>query len=66
MLNNLKPAKFFEQVKQEAKKVTWPDRKELTSSVLIILVTVLVFSLAVMIVDYGIHNLVSFILNIGK
>jgi preprotein translocase subunit SecE len=66
MLNKLKPFKFFDQVKQEAKKVVWPEKKELIASASIVVVAVLLFSLASLILDYGIHNLMSFLLNIGK
>ncbi len=66
MLNKLKPFKFFDQVKQEAKKVVWPEKKELIASVSIVVVAVLLFSLASLILDYGIHNLIRFLLNIGK
>jgi len=66
MLKGLKAYKFFDQVKQEAKKVVWPEKKELIASVSIVLVAVFLFSLASLILDYGIHNLVRFLLNIGK
>jgi preprotein translocase subunit SecE len=66
MLNKLKPFKFFDQVKQEAKKVVWPEKKELIASASIVVVSVLLFSLASLILDYGIHNSIRFLLNIGK
>lgn len=66
MLNKLKPFKFFDQVKQEAKKVVWPEKKELIASASIVVIAVLLFSLACLVLDYGIHNLVRFLLNIGK
>ena len=66
MLNKLKPFKFFDQVKQEAKKVVWPEKKELIASASIVVVSVLLFSLASLILDYGIHNSMRFLLNIGK
>lgn len=66
MLNKLKPFKFFDQVKQETKKVIWPEKKELLASASIVVVAVLLFSFACLILDYGIHNLVNFLLNIGK
>ena len=66
MLNKLKPFKFFDQVKQEAKKVAWPEKKELIASASIVIVAVLLFSFASLILDYGIHNLIRFLLNIGK
>lgn len=66
MLKKLKLYKFFDQVKQEAKKVSWPERKELVTSVLVVLVAVFVFSMVTLVFDYGIHSLIKFLLNIGK
>ena len=31
MLKKLRAYKFFDQVKQEAKKVAWPEKKELVT-----------------------------------
>ncbi|MGC0371950.1 MAG: hypothetical protein DGJ47_000651 [Rickettsiaceae bacterium] len=62
----MKVFKFFEQVKQEAKKVFWPGKKELLASSLIVFGSVLIFSLLIMVLDYSIHNLIGFLLNIGK
>ncbi len=58
--------KFFDQVRQEAKKVVWPERKELVTSVVVVIVAVFLFSLVSLILDYGIHNIIRFFLNIGK
>ena len=66
VMKQTKLYKFFDQVRQEAKKVVWPERKELVTSVLIVIVAVCLFSLVSLILDYGIHNIVKFLLNIGK
>jgi preprotein translocase subunit SecE len=66
MLHQLKLFRFFSQVQQEAKKVVWPNKKELIASASIVIVVVLLFSVASLLLDYGIHNLVIFLLNIGK
>ena len=66
MFKNLKAYKFFDQVKQEAKKVIWPLKKELITSASVVVVAVFIFSLVSLVLDYGIHNLVQFLLNIGK
>lgn len=66
MFKNLKAYKFFDQVKQEAKKVIWPVKKELITSTSIVVVAVLLFSLVSLVLDYGIHSLIQFLLNIGK
>lgn len=66
MIKRTKTYKFFDQVKQEAKKVAWPVKKELTTSVLVVVLAVVLISFVSMILDYGIHNVVQFILSIGK
>ena len=66
MFKNLKVYKFFDQVKQEAKKVIWPVKKELITSASVVVVEVFVFSLVSLVLDFGIHNLIQFLLNIGK
>lgn len=65
-MKNTKAYKFFDQVKQEAKKIVWPQKKELTTSVVVVILAVCLFSFVSLILDYGIHNLVKFLLNIGK
>lgn len=65
-MKNTKAYKFFDQVKQEAKKIVWPQKKELMTSVVVVIIAVCVFSFASLILDYGIHNLIKFLLNIGK
>jgi len=66
MLKETKVYKFYEQVKQEANKVVWPKNKELTTSTVIVMVAVLVFSIIFLVLDYSIHNIVQVLLNIGK
>ncbi len=66
MIKQTKAYKFFDQVKQEAKKVFWPERKDLLASVGVVVLAVILFSLATLVLDYGIHNIIRFLLNIGK
>ncbi len=65
-MKQTKVYKFFDQVRQEAKQVLWPERKELITSVVVVIIAVFLFSLASLILDYGIHNIIRFFLNIGK
>jgi preprotein translocase subunit SecE len=65
MLKETKIYKFYEQVRQEANKVIWPTKKELTTSTGIVIIAVSVFSLVCLILDYGIHALVQLMLSIG-
>ncbi|MFY9589434.1 preprotein translocase subunit SecE [Rickettsia endosymbiont of Halotydeus destructor] len=66
MFKENKIYKFFEQVKQETYKVVWPTKKELIASTSIVVVAVFIFSLICLVLDYGIHNIIQILLNIGK
>ncbi|WP_017729614.1 preprotein translocase subunit SecE [Halalkalibacterium ligniniphilum] len=50
--------KFFRDVVQEMKRVSWPTRKELTRYTLVVLGTVLFITVFFAIVDFGISTLV--------
>jgi len=58
--------KFYDQVKQEIGKITWPSRAELVNSTLIVVGVVLVFGLVCLGVDYCINTVIQFLLKIGK
>jgi len=58
--------KFYEQVKQETLKVTWPTKHELLTSTAVVIFAVFVFSIVCLLVDYGIHFVMQMLLNIGK
>ena len=47
---------FFKDIFKEMKKVTWPKKEELKDSTKIVIVTMLIFSLFVYIVDKGISE----------
>ncbi len=56
---------FFNEVKQEIKKVSWASKKETKYSVITILLAVSVFATFFLLFDAIIYNLINFILNIG-
>ena len=58
--------KFYEQVKQETLKIIWPNKKELITETIIVVVAVFVFSIVCLVLDYGIHSVVQVLLNVGK
>ena len=58
--------KFYDQVKQEISKITWPSKNELFNSTLIVLAVVLIFSLVCLGADYTINSFVRFLLKIGR
>ena len=58
--------KFFEQVKQEVKKITWPTRQEVITSSIIVVVVVIITSMVTLGIDYLINIIIQFLLRLGK
>ncbi|RED53747.1 preprotein translocase subunit SecE [Aestuariispira insulae] len=56
------PAKFVREVRQEAKKVTWPTRKETGVATLMVFVMVTFMSLFFLFVDWVISSGVQLII----
>ena len=54
--------KFFREVAQEMKRVSWPSRKERTRYTWVVLGTVIFMTIFFAIVDYGISELVRILL----
>ncbi|MDP2755905.1 MAG: preprotein translocase subunit SecE [Nitrospirota bacterium] len=57
MLNKVK--EFFREVKVEVKKVVFPSKDELIGSIWVVIITVMVISLFLGIVDLGLAKLVG-------
>ena len=62
---NTNPAKFIQQVRQEAAKVTWPSRKETSISTVMVFVFVFIAALFFMLVDWLLQMGVRGILGLG-
>jgi preprotein translocase subunit SecE len=58
------PMQFYQQVRQEVSKVTWPSRKETTVTSAMVFVMVIVVSLFFLVVDYVLGEGVSYILGL--
>ena len=58
--------RFYEQVKQEANKVSWPTKPELLNSALVVVIAVIIFSVVCLGIDYCINSVVQYLLKIGK
>ena len=56
------PVEFFQQVRQEGRRVTWATRKEVEVSTIMVLVMVLAASIFFFVVDAVIHWAVGSIL----
>ncbi len=58
-------AKFIKETKQEALKVTWPSRKETTTTTIVVFIMIFIMSMILFTADWFISGLVQFILNLG-
>ena len=59
------PAQFIQEVRQEANKVTWPNRKESGISTAMVFVMVIVFAIFFMVVDWALQLGVKAVLGVG-
>jgi len=59
------PAQFIQEVRQEANKVTWPNRKESGISTAMVFVMVFVFAIFFMVVDWALQLGVKAVLGVG-
>ncbi|MBP3038129.1 preprotein translocase subunit SecE [Bacillaceae bacterium Marseille-Q3522] len=54
--------KFLREVGREMRKVSWPKRKELVNYTIVVLATVVFFTLFFAVIDLGISNLIRLVL----
>jgi len=59
------PLKFFQEVKQEAFKVTWPTRKETLQGTLMVVAMAIVASLFFLLLDQILKFFLELILTLG-
>jgi len=52
-------AKFFRDVVHELKRVTWPTRKALINYTIVVVVTIIIFSIILGIFDFGFMRLLE-------
>ena len=57
-----KSVQFLREVKVELKKVTWPSRKQTMGSTVVVVVLVLIVSLFLGVVDFGLSKLIQSVL----
>ena len=53
---------FLREVKMELKKVTWPSRKQTIGSTAVVLALVMLISLYLGVIDFGLSNLIRIVL----
>ena len=59
------PLKFFQEVKQEAFKVTWPTGKETVQGTIMVAIMSIIASLFFLLLDHFYKFFLDIILNIG-
>lgn len=59
------PAEFLRQVRQEVARVTWPTRKELTQTTLMVFLMALTVAVFFFVIDEALSYFVRFVLGIG-
>ena len=60
-----KPLKFFQEVKQEAFKVTWPTGKETVQGTIMVAIMAIIASLFFLLIDQFYKFFLDIILNLG-
>jgi preprotein translocase subunit SecE len=54
-----KLVQFFKEIKTELSRVTWPGRKEVINSTIVVLTTVFLISLFLWVVDLALQKFIS-------
>ena len=58
------PGQFAQEVRQEASKITWPDRKEVGVTTGVVVWLAILMALYLFVVDFSVQHLVRGILNL--
>jgi preprotein translocase subunit SecE len=66
MASRTNPFQFFQQVRQETAKVTWPSRRETTISSIMVVIFAIIAAIFFLAADQLIAWVISIILNIGS
>ncbi len=54
---------FFKDSREELRKVTWPDRDEVTSFTVVVVIALVIFSIFLWLVDSGLMALIRKVMN---
>ena len=56
--------KYFKEVKSEFKKITWPARKELIASTVVVIIAIFIIAFLLGIFDFSLSRLMSILLRV--
>ena len=66
LMAKFNPITFMQEVRQEVSKVTWPTRKEVWITTLMVLIMVALASIFFLLVDQALSFIVRFVLGLGS
>ena len=52
---------FLSEVRNELKRVTWPSRKEVYATTVVVIVTSIFFGIYLFVVDFGVNSVVQWV-----
>jgi preprotein translocase subunit SecE len=56
---------FMRETRQEARKVTWPSRKETVTTTIVVFIMIFIMAMILLVADGAISMAVKFILGLG-
>ncbi len=56
------PMRFIREVKQEGQKVTWPSRKEVVTTTIVVFIMIFILSMILLVADWAISSGIELIL----
>ncbi len=62
----MNPFEFFQEVRQETAKVTWPTWKEVWITTVMVLIMVTMAALFFLVIDQILGAIVNFVLRLGR
>ncbi len=62
----VRAGKFLREVRAELRKVVWPNRKELVTYTIVVLVTVIIVAVFIGVVDLVVSELLALLGRIGR
>jgi preprotein translocase subunit SecE len=65
-MSKFNPFEFVQEVRQEVSKVTWPSRKEVWVTTLMVLIMVSLASVFFLLTDYALGHLVNMVLGLRR
>lgn len=57
--------KYFNQIKQEFYRITWPNRRKTISATIMVFIMIFIMAIYFFFVDWGLSSIVNLLLNLG-